>query len=153
MEAAVLKARREIGGLTPLSSDCGALCGSACCRADEDGQGGVYLFPGEDKLLPGTDGGFAPLHTCEGACDRDRRPLGCRIFPLTPVKSASGWTVRIDRRARAMCPLAECGLKGLNPAFVRAVARAIRTIASEPEGEAFLQKWQVLEDAFRSAKL
>ena len=153
MEAAVQRAYREIGGLTPLLADCGALCEAACCLPDADGQGGVYLFPGEERLLPGTDDGFAPLHICEGACDRVSRPLGCRIFPLTPVKSASGWTVRLDRRARAMCPLCKSGLKGLDPAFVRAVSRAIRIIAEEPEGEAFLEKWQALEDGFRSARL
>ena len=44
----VLQARALVGGLTPLKSDCGALCGAACCQADEDGQGGMYLFPGEE---------------------------------------------------------------------------------------------------------
>jgi hypothetical protein len=153
MEAAVLKAYREIGGRTPLLTDFGALCGASCCHADVDGQGGVYLFPGEEALLPGEHDGFAPLHTCNGTCDREKRPLGCRIFPLTPYKRGAGWTVRIDRRARAMCPLAESGLKGLDPAFVRAAVRAIRAIAEDPEGEAFLQRWQALEDAFRSSTL
>ena len=40
-----------IGEKTPLMTDCGALCGAACCQPDEDGQGGVYLFPGEEALL------------------------------------------------------------------------------------------------------
>jgi len=120
---------------------------------DEDGQGGVYLFPGEEKLLPGKSDGFAPVYDCGGVCEREKRPLGCRIFPLTPVKSEKGWTVRMDRRARAMCPLVRSGLRGLDPEFVRAVRRALLRIACKPEGEAFLVKWQALEDCFRAGSV
>ena len=82
----VLRARALIGERTPLRSDCGQLCGAACCQADEDGQGGMYLFPGEEALLHGEDSDFAPIYTCDGTCARENRPLACRIFPLTPVK-------------------------------------------------------------------
>ena len=51
----ILQARAAIGGLTPLHQDCGALCEAACCRPDADGQGGVYLFPGEESLFRGAD--------------------------------------------------------------------------------------------------
>ena len=37
----VLRARAMIGERTPLRSDCGQLCGAACCQPDEDGQGGM----------------------------------------------------------------------------------------------------------------
>ena len=87
---------------------------------------------------------------CDGPCDRDRRPLACRIFPLTPVKAASGrWTVRMDARARAMCPLVRSGVKGLDPDFARGVVRAMRIIAETPEGEAFLERWAALEQEYR----
>ena len=154
--ATILRAYAAIGELTPMINDCGLLCGGACCQADEDGQGGVYLFPGEEELLRNCGWGrvqetpFAPMLACDGPCDRDRRPLGCRIFPLTPVRGKNGkWTVRMDARARAMCPLSASGIGGLDPAFVRAVRDAVRVVAGEEEGEAFLERWVELEEAYR----
>ena len=148
----LLNARSAIGELTPMLNDCGALCGAACCQPDEDGQGGVYLFPGEEAQLEGCAWGrvvetpFAPMLVCDGPCTRAARPLGCRIFPLTPVRGRDGrWTVRMDARSRAMCPLAAHGLKGLDPAFPRAVRDALRLIAEDPEGDAFLERWAALE--------
>ena len=152
----VLRAYAAIGDRTPMLSDCGALCGAACCRADEDGQGGVFLFPGERALLERREWArilpseFAPMMLCDGECERDARPLGCRIFPLTPVRGANGrWTVRMDVRARAMCPLARHGVRGLDPAFVKSVRDALRIVAEDPEGGAFLEKWFELEEAYR----
>ena len=49
----LLDARRLVENVTPLRTDCGLNCGRACCAPDEDGQGGVYLFPGEEALLSG----------------------------------------------------------------------------------------------------
>ena len=145
-----------IGGKTPMLNDCGPLCGAACCQPDEDGQGGVYLFPGEAALLNDCAWGrvipdaFAPMLVCDGTCARDARPLACRIFPLTPVRGKNGkWTVRMDVRARAMCPLAASGLSGLDPAFPRAVRDALRIVAEEPEGDAFLERWLALEEEYR----
>ena len=153
----ILRAYEAIGDLTPMLNDCGALCGAACCATDEDGQGGVHLFPGEGELLRDCDwvesvlpGSFAPVMTCAGTCERDKRPLGCRIFPLTPARGRDGrWTVRMDARARTMCPLTGSGIGGLDPAFVKAVRRALRIVAADPEGDAFLERWFELEEAYR----
>ena len=152
----ILRAYALLGDLTPMIADCGALCGAACCRPDEDGQGGVYLFPGEKALLADQPwarvlpAAFAPMMLCDGTCARDARPLGCRIFPLTPVRGRNGgWTVRMDARARAMCPLAASGIGGLDPRFVRAARDALRLVARDPEGEAFLEKWLALEEEYR----
>lgn len=154
----ILRAYEAIGELTPMLTDCGALCGAACCRPDADGQGGVHLFPGEAAMLKPCawvesvrPASFAPVMTCEGRCDREKRPLGCRIFPLTPVRGRNGrWTVRMDVRARAMCPLAGSGIGGLNPEFVKAVRNALRIVAADPEGDAFLEAWHRLEEAYRA---
>ena len=153
----IRRARSAIGELTPMITDCGALCGAACCGTDADGQGGVYLFPGEEALLRDCawvesvePDGFAPIMTCRGRCDREARPLGCRIFPLTPVRGKNGkWTVRTDARARAMCPLVRSGVGGLDPAFVKAVRDALRIVEEDPEGEAFLERWLALEEEYR----
>ena len=150
------RAYAAIGDMTPMLTDCGALCEAACCETDEDGQGGVYLFPGEGEVMGEPEWGrveddaFAPMLVCDDWCERGRRPLACRIFPLTPVKNAEGkWVVRMDARARAMCPLVRSGVRGLNPDFVRGAVKAIRIIAKDPEGEAFLEKWVELEEQFR----
>lgn len=158
MNTALLDAAcARIGDLTPMKADCGALCGAACCRPDADGQGGVYLFPGEAERLSGCDwvesiapDGFAPAMTCRGHCERENRPLGCRIFPLTPVRGQNGrWTVRLDARARAMCPLISGGIRALDPDFTRAVRDALRTLAADPEYDAFLERWLSLEEEYR----
>ena len=153
------RAYAEIGALTPLATDCGRLCGAACCEPDEDGQGGVFLFPGEAERLEDINWGeieaerpgwIAPVLRCAFPCDRERRPLGCRIFPLTPTIGKDGlWTVRMDVRARPMCPLAASGVRGLSGDFVRAVRRAIRVIAETEEGDAFLRRWADLEAEYR----
>lgn len=151
----ILAAREVLGDLTPMRSDCGRLCGAACCQPDEDGQGGVYLFPGEEDLMNaawgrGVHDDFAPMLVCDGPCDRNARPFACRIFPLTPVRREDGkWSVRMDARARAMCPLVRSGVKGLNPDFAKAARRAIRLLAEDPEMESFLNHWQTLEEEYR----
>ncbi|MEE1200417.1 MAG: hypothetical protein U0L09_07180 [Christensenellales bacterium] len=149
------RAYERIGDRTPLRTDCGRICGAACCRPDQDGQGGVYLFPGEEGLNPEwgriQSDVFGRMLLCDSMCVRERRPLACRIFPLTPVKDGKGrWTVRMDVRARPVCPLARSGVRGLDPEFVEAVRQAIRVVAEAPEGEAFLGKWQALEEQYRT---
>lgn len=149
------RAYDAIGEATPMTTDCGAICAAACCKTDADGQGGVCLLPGEDVCAawgkishdPQMD---APMVMCSGMCEREKRPFLCRIFPLCPVIGKSGkWTVRMDARARAVCPLASSGLSGLEPNFVRGCASAVRILAEDPEGEAFLRRWSAIEAEFR----
>ncbi len=152
----IQRAYAAIGDRTPLRDDCGALCGAACCQADADNQGGVALVPGEEaqprpwaaiERDPQMD---APMIRCNAMCDRSLRPFLCRIFPLCPAIGRDGrWTVRMDARARAMCPLTRAGLKGLDPEFVRGCARAVRILAEEPAGEEFLKRWAAIEAEFR----
>ena len=103
---------------------------------------GMLLFPGEIKLLsqePGYRffripymGESAWFMVCEGVCDRRKRPLACRIFPLAPQIGDSGEIRALpDPRAGRMCPLA--GGEFLNPAFRRAVEKALRHISQAPE--------------------
>ena len=152
------RAYQAIENKTPLRTDCGQLCSAACCFADEDGQGGVCLLPGEEAQLENISWGKivhdpqmdAPMLMCSDMCEREIRPFLCRIFPLCPVIGKSGkWTVRMDARARAVCPLSASGLNGLDPDFVRGCAKAVRIIAEDPEGEAFLQSWAGIEAEFR----
>lgn len=156
MKKQIERARARIEEQTPLKTDCGLTCGAACCRTDEDGQGGVRLFPGEAPLYQGAD--WARIEgdvlTCVGRCPREARPLGCRIFPLTPRRGPSGaLTVRIDRRAFAMCPLAPHGLRALDPSFVSAVREALSIIDETCEGREFLDRWIEEERIFRESIL
>ena len=151
---AVLRARELLTDVTPLRRDCGLTCGAACCRCDEDGQGGILLFPGEEALydpLPEgftltADDGVMPgmrLLTCVGSCRRDQRPLACRMFPLTPVLIASEGKeqlrVRVDPRAFAVCPLSASGVRGMDAAFGQAVLEAARTLCRCGEHRAYIR--------------
>ena len=154
----ILRAYAAIGERTPLCSDCGVLCGAACCESDGDGQGGVDLLPGEIELIgnaewmetshdPRMD---AEMIVCTAMCEREKRPFLCRIFPLCPAVGKDGrWTVRMDARARAMCPLTRGGVRGLDPQFVRGCVRAVRILAKEPDGTDFLARWAAIEVEFR----
>lgn len=106
--------------ITPLCTDCGTLCNHACCKPDPFGENGMYLFPGEEKLFYNnanyrvldtafyyTDTKHAKLVVCRGACQRDMRPLSCRIFPYVPYyRKGSGFKIIPDPRAYSVCPLA-----------------------------------------------
>ena len=154
----ILRAYAAIGESTPLCSDCGALCGATCCETDGDGQGGVDLLPGEEGLIghaewmelahdPYMDVGMI---VCKSMCAREKRPFLCRIFPLCPAVGKDGrWTVRMDARARAMCPLTRGGVRGLDPEFVRSCVRAVRILAEEDDGADFLARWAAIEEEFR----
>ena len=93
---AVKQARKLLENVTPLRRDCGGVCGAACCQSDEDGQGGMLLFPGEEALYETLPEGFSirednavlpgmKLLTCDGVCEREYRRLSCRLFPMLPT--------------------------------------------------------------------
>lgn len=153
MEAldAVLRAREMLMDVTPLRRDCGGVCGAACCACDEDGQGGMLLFPGEDALYDPLPPGFSitrddavmpgmKLLTCAGRCDRSLRPLACRMFPLTPVLTEDGrLRVRVDPRSFSVCPLSEYGVRGMDRAFGQTMLESARILNQCPEHRAYFQ--------------
>ena len=156
MKNQIGEARALLERPTPLKTDCGLLCAQACCRTDDEGKGGVCLFPGEAQLYAGA--GWARIEDgilyCSGRCPREERPLGCRIFPLTPYRKKSGSIgIRMDRRAFAMCPLAPYGIRALDPIFVSAALRALSMIDEMPEGRKFIDEWIETERIFREAGL
>ncbi|MBO4883801.1 MAG: hypothetical protein J5602_00685 [Clostridia bacterium] len=147
------QARAMLENITPMNRDCGRICGAACCKPDEDGRGGVFLFPGEEELVGGEwatvtrlENGPGLMLACDGTCERAKRPLGCMIFPLTPEIDGEGRvSMRFDVRARPLCPLLRNGLMGLRADFRKTAEQAMRLIASDPEGLAFLREWEALE--------
>ncbi len=156
--SAVLAARELLLSLTPLKTDCGALCAHACCAGDETT--GMLLFPEEDalyknctfgKVLPADfslGGSPAKLFVCSGRCERDSRPLACRLFPLFLAFLKSGGTkVRIDDRARAVCPLYDYGMTGLDAEFAAAARQAYDILLEDETCRAYLK------DLYRAFKL
>ena len=145
MNNALERAYALLEDVTPLTTDCGAVCDGRCCRESADSEG-MLLFPGEEVLLADAgytirpaDGGY--LLTCDGTCDRSKRPLSCRIFPLFPVLTEEGRVRAVyDPRGWRMCPLVrECAHVPLRRDFVRAVRRAGRLLAADPACAAFLR--------------
>ena len=145
---------------TPLKGDCGKACNKACCEGDKDGDG-MYLFPKEEDMYPTipswaaifeTDfeykkGAFAPLFSCDGACDREKRPLSCRIFPLTPYITATGeLKVIIDPRANGICPLSALHVSDFDPRFVSAVEMVGKVLIKNSETREFLYSFSRLID-------
>lgn len=132
------EAWRILENLTPLKVDCGQLCSGACCDDGGHEDAGMYLFYKEESMyknmpeylrveesefLYGDEDERALIAMCTGRCERNMRPLACRIFPLAPYKK-EGEPLRIimDPRARSVCPLAKAvSIDELDERFVRAV--------------------------------
>ncbi len=151
-------AYRLLETVTPCKTDCGKRCGAACCM-DSDAGSGMYLYPGEAKMISPVprwaniepsgffyDGRETDFFSCCGKCERQLRPLACRIFPLVPYKKA-GERMKIiyDPRALSMCPLRP---EELEPAFVTAVTRAMRAVVKIREGRAFIEAQSRLIDEY-----
>ncbi len=150
--SALLEARDALENLTPLKEDCGALCAAACCRDDADEGLGMLLFPGEEALYGPEDAAWMRLEAsasyrlgepvrlliCEGTCPREKRPLACRIFPLAPAVREGEISARVDARARCLCPVADSGVAGLDPDFVRAAERAFQILSGDETQRAYL---------------
>ena len=155
---AVAACRALLDSLTPLKSDCGAVCGGACCRSLEGEETGMLLFPSEEVYYEGRpDYRIVPaelgkLLICSGRCERGDRPLSCRLFPLLPVLREDGVKVATDLRAGAVCPLAQRGRKAMDPAFVEAVRDCGRLLAEDPAQRPFLEKLTAMQDDLKALR-
>ena len=154
--SSVLAARALLECLTPLKTDCGRLCAAACCQGDA--QTGMLLFPGEETLYDGcTFADILPLDyalgsteakllVCKGRCERENRPLACRLFPLFLKFKEDGTTkLRMDVRAKAVCPLTDYGIKSLDPQFKQAARKAYDLLLEDEACAAYLR---ALDEAF-----
>lgn len=128
-----------MGNLTPLTVDCGVLCGGACCKGDINT--GMRLFPHEESVLDvkTTDDGIR-LAVCNGTCDRTKRPLACKIFPFFPtIDDDSKIFVELDYRAYRLCPMIEHSDELLfDPQFLDAVEKVGYLLAQDEECKKFL---------------
>ena len=133
------RASEILGELTPLYSDCGKLCGGACCKGDENL--GMRLFPHEESVLNKTalENGTT-LAVCNGSCERQLRPLSCKIFPFFPIIHDDGHiSADIDVRAINLCPMVKnCDVIKFNKDFIIAVRKVGRLLATNSEIADFL---------------
>ena len=156
---AVLAARELLENLTPLKTDCGRLCGAACCSESDAGEG-MLLLPGEEMLLPEEEQQyisetelprFGPvlMYICPDHCDRDYRPLACRIFPLAPIRMKGGfYRTQMDARGRPVCPLSRQSRQALDPAFVQAVEDVFNLLAQDEDYARYLTALDALVREF-----
>ncbi len=143
-KTAIKRAYEIIGEKTPLYTDCGKVCNGACCHGDENA--GMWVFPGEDEFLSEftlKENETNTVAVCNGTCERETRPLSCRIFPLFPMAIVSKRTGRIkikpmpDPRAIHICPLFR-GEYEITEEFKTAVYRAGRVMLRDRRLKKFL---------------
>ena len=140
------------GDTTPLCVDCGKLCGGACCKSDDNEETGMYLFPGEEKLFTSNpdfkiiDSEFlygknrAKLLVCKGVCDRNIRPLSCRIFPIIPYIKGDDFSLIFDPRAKSLCPLTSLSdIDELDKDFIKKTKKVTKLLLKFKETRLFLE--------------
>ena len=142
-EKVIKKVYKLLENTTPLKEDCGKICEGECCKGDEDT--GMILFPGEEILLKNEkgfhikkDGLNRNILVCNGKCNRNNRPISCRIFPLFPLLYDGRIYVIDDPRAKGVCPLLYNEVK-LNNSFVRKVGKAGKILAKNEDTSELLQ--------------
>ena len=141
------KAERILGDKTPLKKDCGLLCGGACCKGDRET--GMLLFPGEQTSLDIIEKDGVRLAVCDGKCDREERPLSCRIFPLTPYRKNGRIKLIMNPAAKKMCPLARSLQPSqLEEAFEENVMRAMNRIQKLKDGDDYIDMLTEIADQF-----
>lgn len=142
-----------LDSVSPISEDCGLLCGAACCLCTDEDMG-IYLLPGEEKMFtrkedwlswdwldtdkyefPESWHGKVPFLICKahGHCPRNERPIQCRTFPLAPHIDDEGTLYLIYQRGQLpySCPLIDEKIK-LNEDFIKATYKAWSMLISEP---------------------
>jgi hypothetical protein len=145
--------------VTPLEYDCGEICNGKCCKGD--GKTGMLLFPGEENLIDPqiniikNERGDS-LAVCNGTCDRNKRPLACRIYPIFPIikKDEVGEYIEVDFDSRADCPLVK-GDYEITRDFVKKVKRVGKYLLLNEETQKYyrelsdeIQEYIVLKNFF-----
>ena len=145
MNKNLIKARELLERSVPLGRfDCGKLCGGHCCKGDEDT--GMWLFPGEEELYENnpdftvkeTEGnqGYKMI-VCNGSCNRNERPIACRIYPFYPKIDGDRVGVIRDLRGLSSCPIVKNEMKP-DPKFLRNLRKATRYLIRDEETKNYI---------------
>ncbi len=142
---------------TPLDFDCGKICKGKCCWGDE--KTGMLLFPGEEnlidpniKVMENEQG--ERIAVCNGVCDRNKRPLSCRIYPLFPlvIEKDGKDEISVIFDLRADCPLRN-GEYGFNRAYIKYVKRVGKFLLLNEETGEFYRELSAMEEEFLNFSL
>lgn len=143
---------------TPIGVDCGQLCNGACCEGD--GETGMYLFPFEEQMYNGTEewleiydsdfifkGKPVKIAICNGTCNRKKRPLSCRIFPLFKIDGE----LKNDPRAVHVCPLAKGNitLEEYDMTFVENTKKVFNILEKFTTTKDYIAETQKIIDEFK----
>ena len=143
---------------TPIGVDCGQLCNGACCEGD--GETGMYLFPFEECMYDGREewlkiydsdfifkGKPVKIAICNGTCDRKKRPLSCRIFPLFKIDGE----LKNDLRAVHVCPLAKGNitLEEYDQTFVENTKKVFNILEKFTTTREYVAETQKIIDEFK----
>ncbi len=145
------KISRVLGGLTPLKADCGVLCQCACCKGDSNT--GMRLFPFEESVLPTKElSSGIRLVVCEGGCNREERPLACKIFPFFPTINDKGRVyTELDYRGARICPMiGHCEEIIFDRNFLLAVKKVGKILSKDPVCREFLYESTQEIDTYRA---
>ncbi|MEE0741719.1 MAG: hypothetical protein ACLRWH_11940 [Emergencia sp.] len=146
---------RLLDKVSPVPYDCGSLCGAICCNCGNDDEDlGIYLLPGEDKVhdrdadwltwssesaedydFPESWTGKVYFVRCKTPphCPREKRPMQCRTFPLTPHIDDDGELSLVlnDTELPYRCPLIEDAM-ALSPDFIKATYTCWKHLIRDP---------------------
>lgn len=125
---------------SPLKTDCGKLCGRQCCTQEDMG---MLLFPGEEKLFENDedfvirkDAKGRNLLFCSGRCERKKRPISCRIYPLFPYTFESDGEIHqkvvYDLRGINSCEMISSHIK-TQRSFFASVRKAGKSLLRDKE--------------------
>lgn len=136
---------------TPLDFDCGKICGGKCCGGDDET--GMLLFPGEEKFLDKNikiieNENGDKIAVCDGKCDRNKRPLACRIYPLFPIiyNEKGQDKIKVVFDIRANCPLS-AGEYNFTRSFTKAVRRVGKyLLLNEETADFYKELSEMIED-------
>lgn len=134
------KAKEFLTSSTPINGNCGRMCGSFCCKGDENT--GMQILPGEydSETCPSFGVIKNDIFICNGKCDRKKRPYACMIYPLFPaVCEIDGQTVVkavFDIRAEKLCPLYNS--KTVDRHFFTQVRRSAKILIRNEELKQYL---------------
>lgn len=156
------KAYSLLDNTTPCRFDCGELCGKACCQnnANFAQNNGMLLLPYEKEYISSLgaysfsfeDSKDGTYLICLGSCERQFRPISCRIFPYYPSFSDGlKFNLRSDIRAISICPIIS-SKKFIRPNvyFLRNFKKSIKILLSHDEIKRELLKTSEFIDSLYS---
>lgn len=147
---------RLLDRVSPVPYDCGTLCNCACCSVnDDEGDFGIYLLPGEEKLFTGNEDwltwnednvldydfpdswhGKVAFIRCNTPpiCDRKMRPLQCRTYPVAPHLMGDKLILILsDMECPYECPLIEEKSAELEERFLKATHTVWKRLIKDPK--------------------